>query len=399
MHVDAPTMILLTGGIALIAALSLGNEWRRGREPAIGFWSIGFACIAAGSTLSVSRMAGWYLAGIWLPHGLLVMGHACFLAGVAMHVGVRPRPVWLAALLPWAVCYLLPADLGSAPLLVLVNSLTVSVYALACAWLLLRADDGSANQRMLGGLFAFHGLVYAVRAGLVGVEGAFVNLGRFEGFAVSAGLFHGVFVAVLLALLMTSAVRGRRESDLAILAHIDPLTGVYNRRAFLGMSSKALAAPAPRHAAPVAVMLFDLDHFKRLNDTHGHAFGDRVLQEFVATARACLPREAVFARLGGEEFAVFLPRTSAGDASSLGWAIVEAFAGGPGNSAGATVSVGVAAATVAQPVDALVEAADAALYEAKRRGRNRVELVLFEAPPELGRSALPGHPVPAHQCA
>ncbi|MEH6717633.1 MAG: GGDEF domain-containing protein [Aurantimonas endophytica] len=399
MHVDAPTMILLTGGIALIAALSLANEWRRGREPAIGLWSIGFACIAVGSSLSISRLAGWYVAGIWLPHGMLIAAHACFLFGVAEHVGVRPRRLWLTALLPWAICYLLPADMGSAPLLVLVNSLTVSVYALACALLLLRFGDGSANQRMLGGLFAFHGVVYLIRAALVGVDGAFVNLGRFEGFAVSAGLFHGVFVAMLLALLMISAVRGRRESDLATLAHNDPLTGIYNRRAFLALTGKALSAPAPRQALPVAVLLFDLDHFKRLNDTHGHAFGDRVLQDFAATVRDRLPGEAIFARLGGEEFAAFLPRMSAKEAAELGWAIVGAFAEERAKGIGATVSAGLATAAEALPVETLIEAADTALYEAKRRGRNRVEQAPAVTSSAPSAYPLPGQVTRAYHCA
>lgn len=399
MHVDAPTMILLTSGIALIAALSMANEWRRGREPAIGFWSVGFACITVGSLISVSRMAGWYVAGIWLPHGMLVTAHACFLFGVAVHVGIRPRPVWLLGLLPWAVCYLLPVDMGSAPMLVLVNSLTVGLFSLACALLLLRHGDGSANQRMLGGLFAFHGVAYLGRAGLVGVDGAFVSLAQFQGFAVATTLFEGILVAMLLALLMISAVRGRRESDLAILAHIDPLTGVYNRRAFLALTGKALSVPAPRQALPVAVLLFDLDHFKRLNDTHGHAFGDRVLQEFVATVRERLTGEAVFARLGGEEFAAFLPRTDAREATELGWTIVGAFAEERAESTGATVSVGVAAATAPLPVETLIEAADAALYEAKRRGRNRVEQAPVEVASGPANSTVPPTAVRAHQYA
>lgn len=398
MHVDAPTMILLTSGVAMIAALSMANEWRRGREPAIGFWSVGFACIAVGSLMSVSRMAGWYVAGIWLPHGMLVTAHACFLFGVAVHVGVRPQPAWLLGLLPWAVCYLLPADLGGAPLLVLVNSLTVGVFSLACALLLLRLGDGSANQRMLGGLFAFHGVAYLGRAALVGVDGAFVNLAQFQGFAVAATLFEGILVAMLLALLMISAVRGRRESDLAVLAHIDPLTGVYNRRAFLTLTGKALAVPA-RQTLPVAVLLFDLDHFKRLNDTHGHAFGDRVLQDFAAAVRDCLPHEAVFARLGGEEFAAFLPRTNAREATALGWTIVGTFAEERAKSVGATVSVGVAAAAAALPVETLIEAADAALYEAKRRGRNRVEQAPVEVSSGPANSAVPPTAVRAHQYA
>jgi diguanylate cyclase (GGDEF)-like protein len=158
-------------------------------------------------------------------------------------------------------------------------------------------------------------------------------------------------------------------------ASTDPLTGLMNRRAF---SEHALALCAQRslRGKPVTVMMFDLDHFKSINDRFGHATGDAVLKVFAQVARNSTRANDIVARLGGEEFAAIVP----GDlcvAALIGERVRAAFqAAGAvveGLAIGGTVSIGAASAIV--PVtnfDALIERADEALYRAKHEGRNRI---------------------------
>ncbi|GLQ54149.1 GGDEF domain-containing protein [Devosia nitrariae] len=154
-------------------------------------------------------------------------------------------------------------------------------------------------------------------------------------------------------------------------AMTDPLTGLLNRRAlFDRFGSESLAGP-------VAVLLADLDHFKLINDKHGHAAGDDVLRQFAATMRQLVGSQGVPARLGGEEFAVVLPGAGAVEAETLGECIRAAFAAkGLETLAGplaCTVSIGVAVCDgPGEGFEVLLSQADDALYAAKRDGRNRI---------------------------
>lgn len=167
------------------------------------------------------------------------------------------------------------------------------------------------------------------------------------------------------------------NAQLVALSLRDPLTGVGNRRSF----DEALVrewAGALRRRQPLALLLIDADHFKRLNDEHGHLVGDQVLQG-LARAIAGVARRTTdqVARYGGEEFVVLLPDTPATEAMALAERVREAVSGAelaPGI-AGVTASIGLAVA-IPTPSDApssLVAAADAALYRAKAGGRDRVE--------------------------
>ena len=158
----------------------------------------------------------------------------------------------------------------------------------------------------------------------------------------------------------------------------DPLTGLANRRAFFNEGDRLLER-CRRSQSPCSVIAVDFDRFKAINDTFGHAIGDRVLELFGALANKQLRPSDVVGRLGGEEFAVVLPRTHLRQAGEIGDRIRVAFSQAAhtvdGAEVGATLSAGVAVAygdelTIAE----VLERADAALYRAKLNGRNRVEL-------------------------
>jgi diguanylate cyclase (GGDEF)-like protein len=152
----------------------------------------------------------------------------------------------------------------------------------------------------------------------------------------------------------------------------DPLTGAYNRRHFDAQLAQ-LPPPAAGAAAVNVLLAVDLDHFKAVNDSLGHAVGDGVLQGAVAVLNARKrPSDRLF-RTGGEEFMLLLPRITVADAARLAdelRQLIEAaplLAGQP-----VTVSIGVAAQRAGRDAKAWLLAADEALYEAKRSGRNRV---------------------------
>lgn len=151
----------------------------------------------------------------------------------------------------------------------------------------------------------------------------------------------------------------------------DHLTGLYNRRAFEDALKAALAA-GNRHGNPVS-LLMDIDHFKRINDSHGHPAGDAVLIELSRRLRASARGDEVLARIGGEEFALLLPVADVDAAFLAGERLRAAVAAEDFPVAGAvTVSVGVAQAWDAADPAVVIQAADDALYRSKREGRNRV---------------------------
>lgn len=173
----------------------------------------------------------------------------------------------------------------------------------------------------------------------------------------------------------------RMQKQFRRLAETDALTGAANRRAFmqyLEMQSEA----ARRHGTPVSVVMIDLDHFKSINDTYGHATGDRVLIETVATVQNCLRDRDMTGRLGGEEFAVVLHNTDLEQASVSAERIRAAIEGmrmqsDDGRGFPVTGSLGVSSVRVDQGLDtpdSLLQAADEALYHSKRNGRNQVTL-------------------------
>ena len=171
----------------------------------------------------------------------------------------------------------------------------------------------------------------------------------------------------------------RQHSDLEEAIHRDPLTGALNRD---GLSSRAaeVLGKAGRYGVAMAVVYLDIDRFKTLNDTCGHACGDAALRQLVATIQGCIRQTDLLARLGGDEFLLLLSDCSEADAASVVERILSRMAGKPitdsqGHSASATLSAGflwIPARSRVDTLDSLVSAADRLMYQAKRAGGNRM---------------------------
>jgi diguanylate cyclase (GGDEF)-like protein len=189
-------------------------------------------------------------------------------------------------------------------------------------------------------------------------------------FAIELVLYAVGTVFVIFMLVSERTVTAHKTA-----ASMDPLTGMLNRRGFAEASLRVIEREA--HAGrPVTVMIFDIDHFKSINDRFGHPAGDEILKLFAAVVVNSLRITDLSGRIGGEEFAALLP-CSLEEAVIVAERVREAFEGsgivddtGP---VATTVSIGVAGGPAGTELEVLLAAADAALYQAKRGGRNRVE--------------------------
>jgi two-component system, cell cycle response regulator len=167
------------------------------------------------------------------------------------------------------------------------------------------------------------------------------------------------------------------------LAITDPLTGIFNRRHFFQLANSELQRTC-RYSHPLAVIMIDIDYFKRVNDTYGHAIGDQVLQELSSLISSALRSVDIFARYGGEEFIALLPETDLQAVSATAERLRRKVAESPfcnrQHHINITISIGVSALDLSVQLppsqlgtfDQLVNLADQALYEAKKGGRNRV---------------------------
>jgi len=165
----------------------------------------------------------------------------------------------------------------------------------------------------------------------------------------------------------------RVEEELRALSVTDSLTGIHNRRYFQERLTTEMAR-VERSGGELSVIMLDIDHFKRINDQHGHAVGDRVLQALCERIGHRLRRTDVFCRLGGEEFMVLCPDTDSAHAHVLALQLWQGLRSSPIDGVGTvTASFGIASWRVGEGVDALLLRADSGVYAAKQTGRDRVE--------------------------
>ena len=221
-------------------------------------------------------------------------------------------------------------------------------------WLLLRVLFGTATFQAMGAEVWAHGALYLYLT--------CATVAAFSGFGALAGL--------------RADRLAKQTRELTELSMTDALTGLKNRRYFF-QRLDAECSRADREAMPLGLILVDLDHFKRINDSHGHPFGDVALQHAAKRILAGARSFDVPCRIGGEEFAVLCPGTTLADAVGVAERIRQSLEQTQVDDGEVqeplTASFGVAVRRPRVPVDAALRAADEALYRAKQGGRNRVE--------------------------
>lgn len=178
----------------------------------------------------------------------------------------------------------------------------------------------------------------------------------------------------ILKFLSGSDVEAQYHETIYRMTIVDGLTGVHNKRYLLEMLDREISR-SRRHKRPLSLMMFDIDHFKEINDTFGHLAGDYVLKEMAQAVRNRLRPDDVVGRYGGEEFAIALPETSVQDGTDIADRLRQLIQDHQfefeGEQIRVTVSAGVAELQEGMDVVQLIKAADTHLYEAKRSGRNK----------------------------
>jgi len=226
----------------------------------------------------------------------------------------------------------------------------------------------------------------ALLADLGSQNGTYVDGERVQERVLKEGMKIRVGQTTVLKFARYDALEERAQRQLLESALRDGLTRAFNRRYFVERLGAEIRF-AERHAQPLALLMLDIDHFKQLNDSHGHLIGDDVLRAVVGVLNDTLRAEDVLARYGGEEFSVLVRGVNQDGARVLGERLRREIAEmgltkETGEKIGVTVSIGIAIFPLANAAEVpaeqvgkkLVEQADAALYRAKNAGRNRVEL-------------------------
>ena len=379
MSLDASTMVLVLalGNLALVALLTFFDHGPV-RSRALAAWSLSRQ-IQGGAWLLLALGA----SNVVPPAIAVPGGYALLLAGVAIEAGASweasgregwRRPTLVLgglAILAFLICYLIDEDgLRSVAVSLLLGAFYLSGgIALASRW-----KDSSLLQRFLA-------LVTAVLALVVAARGLFVLLLPAGWGWMSSDMLGQLFVAALYLLMLANCfgmlllARERAQRELARLELVDPLTDVPNRRGFFSALAPWMAL-ARRPGQPTALVMLDLDQFKRVNDGYGHPAGDAVLRHVVELCKRQLRDSDMLGRLVGVEFAILLPRTTLAEAALVAERIRAAIEATPVKSERAlikmTASFGV---TTIRPEDSTVtlfQRADEALVAAKQAGRNRV---------------------------
>jgi diguanylate cyclase (GGDEF)-like protein len=380
MHLDVPTLAIVLVFATTLTGLMLVVSWRQNPHvAALGWWGLSYVLAALCTTLIFARGRIPDVLSIDLAHALLAL--ALGIGWNAARLFDGRRPLLLAGVvgsIVWLIACRFDAFMGSLPLRVLLSSTTLAAYTALIAFEIWRGRSEPLISRWSA--IAFLGVHTAAILARIAVAGSMLNpdgSANLNATWTAIIVFEGLFHTVGLALSLVMMARERVELAFRRAAQTDPLTGVMNRGAFLCEGERMLARTCAA-GRPMVALLLDLDHFKQINDTHGHQGGDRTLIGFCRTATAALRRGDRFGRLGGEEFACLLPDVSVTVAAEIAERIRADFAqcrvAGAGGEIAATVSIGAAITVEAGAnLDALIACADSALYRAKSRGRNVVE--------------------------
>lgn len=368
---------------ALLGIIQLVLWAQRPRSPALLWWAVAFVVGALGAlAMSFRPLLPEAIVIPW-ANALILVGFSCLWTGTRAFSGrTLLWPSAVAGPLIWLALCRAPLFLDNLPNRIALFSLLVGTITIAAAHELSRPVNRPLFlSRFTAGILYVHGVLLLIRIPSAFLFDYSLDYSRAPQWLMLYALEPLLF-SIATGLCLIALVKERAFLREQRIASVDPLTGVPNRRAFLDQA-EVLATTTRRTASAGAMLLFDLDHFKRINDSFGHQAGDRVLRQFAEVVTGNLRHSDAIGRIGGEEFAAFLPGADAGiarrNADRIRVLFRSAVAESIDHQTGATVSIGVAvAAGAAISVTHLLDRADRALYRAKTEGRDRVVVDISE---------------------
>jgi diguanylate cyclase (GGDEF)-like protein len=375
MSLDITTLYFVATMVAAMLGAMLLFFGKQENIPALNWW--GTAYLLGAASIALWTLAGSTL-GAMLSLALNALGFvACGMVWNAARVfhGRKPNlPGLLLGAMAWVAAVVTLQPEASAIRLT-IGAGIVAIYAALTAAELWSERRKTMQKRWPAiAVPVLHGFVLMLPILLGGLlhphDNAFAGSVWVTVFAIELVLYAVGTVFVIFMLVSERTVTAHKTA-----ASMDPLTGLFNRRGFAEATSRVIEREA-NAGRPVTVMIFDIDHFKSINDRFGHPAGDEILKLFATVVVNTLRITDLSGRIGGEEFAALLP-CSLEEAVIAAERVREAFESsgivdetGPVDT---TVSIGVAGGPAGTELEVLLAAADTALYQAKRGGRNRVE--------------------------
>jgi len=376
---DGPTVAFVAVCVVSLLGFLLILAWIQQRDArALAWWGAAYLIGAA-------SLALWAAPTVWLslpsevPFAMIFVACGMIWNGVRLF---RRRPLKVAASFAGAVIWLslcqLPGFGPDTTARIVLGGLVVSVYTFFIAYELSRERRKSLYSRTAAIVVpCLHAAIFLLPVAMRSFAPQVIAASWLTVFALET-----IIYAVGTAFMVVLMVKDYNVDVYRHAAATDFLSGLLNRRAFLEQSLKLCAKQAG--GRPVTLLMFDLDHFKSINDNFGHTVGDEVIREFARVLRRSLRTYDIIGRLGGEEFAAIFPEP--GDVTVRIAERVRASFEKAGKEiaalpVGATVSIGLAAShELVTNIDALIARADAALYRAKGDGRNRLHIADGEPP-------------------
>jgi diguanylate cyclase (GGDEF)-like protein len=374
---DLPTLLAVGTCVTALLGLLLLFAWMQDRVGALAWW--GAAYLIGGLSIAIWSVES--LISPPLPAGTAnaLLFVSCGMIWNAARLFQGRRLLWgamLAGAITWLIACMFTAFVEADGARIILSSLIVSSYTFLTARELWRERRKHLLQRWPA-IFVpvLHGAIFLLPiplASLLPDDRGMLASGWIAVFALETMLYVVGAAFIVLVLAKERALRMHKAAALT-----DPMTGLFNRRGFLD-SAKTLMARQLQCGEPISVLMFDLDHFKSINDSYGHAVGDEALRLFASTIGSTMRADDVIARFGGEEFVALLPgpiedAVIAADRVRCAFEVAGRQLGQ--HRLGATVSVGAATGGAITDIEELIGNADAALYRAKLNGRNRVEHV------------------------
>lgn len=357
-------------GNVLVGSLMLAAFNRR-LTPVLQTWIASLFVQALGWVLMAQCGGTRPLVGF----AVLSISYGLMLTALTMHFSVPRRwhwPWWPVAL---AIVFCLAAPDEIWQRQVIGNTIAALQVLLAAVVVLWQKGQRTLLRGLMGASGVIAAGMLAARALDVFQAGEAQCLAQVKTTQMSL-MFLGFFVFRFTFMFgFILLIEGRQREAVTRLARLDPLTEAYNRRTFIELAERELAR-CRRHGRSASLLMFDLDHFKKINDTRGHQAGDEVLCHVKDVVERCLRSADLFARYGGEEFVVLMPETTLAGAARLAERLRMAIASTPmQGDIPVTASLGVAGTAMvdeACTLDNLLAEADRAMYAAKAAGRNRV---------------------------